>query len=224
MKLCYLVGAMGGELCPELTLDDCLIAVDGGYRQVKEWGLSPHHVVGDFDSLGYTPTGENILPLPTEKDHTDMGVGLQLGRDLGYTAFLIQGGLGGRLDHTLGNLQHLLSLSRQGCSSLLLGEGQNVTVLTDSTLIFPPDLSGYCSIFALGGKATGVTLENLAYTLEDATLRPDFPLGVSNEFLPDKSAQITVKQGSLGVLWQGTHPLSRYQKILQGIKPVCHEQ
>ena len=42
-----------------------------------------------------------------------------------------------------------------------------------------------------------MTLQGLMYTLEDGELRSDFPLGVSNEFIIDEEAVVTVKDGTL---------------------------
>jgi thiamine pyrophosphokinase len=41
------------------------------------------------------------------------------------------------------------------------------------------------------------------YGMEDGTLTNDFPLGVSNEFIIDEEAEITVKEGTLlvSVYW-----------------------
>lgn len=214
MGICYLVGAMGGDILPILEKEDCLMAVDGGLSTIQGWGLTPDVVVGDFDSLGYTPTGENVTLLPVEKDHTDMGYALKLGKEREYTSFFMQGGLGGRMDHTLGNYQLLLGLSKTGCRGILAGEQQNITVITQESIQFPPTMEGYCSVFSLEGTAEGVTLEGLAYTLENATLTSHFPLGVSNQFLPGESGKISVKQGSLAVIWHGKYPLDHYKSLL----------
>ena len=40
----------------------------------------------------------------------------------------------------------------------------------------------YLSVFPLDGPLTGVDLAGVFYPLCAATLTPDFPLGVSNEF------------------------------------------
>ena len=55
--------------------------------------------------------------------------------------------------------------------------------------------------FIVKGKdAEGVDLEGLYYPLKDGTLTAGFPLGVSNHFT-GKEATISVKNGSLLVLW-----------------------
>ena len=44
----------------------CIIAADGGLAHVRSLGLQPDVILGDFDSLGYTPEGANVFPV--EKD------------------------------------------------------------------------------------------------------------------------------------------------------------
>ena len=51
-------------------------------------------------------------------------------------------------------------------------------------------------------KAMGIDIKGLSYTTKDATLKFDFPLGVSNEFT-GKKAEISVKEGTIIVIWQG---------------------
>ena len=95
--ICYVVGA--GEFCPRgLTPGpgDLVIAADGGYGQLKQWGMSPHLAVGDFDSLGRVPEDVEVVRHPVRKDDTDMMLAVQEGLARGCGRFLIYGGLGGR--------------------------------------------------------------------------------------------------------------------------------
>lgn len=201
--VCFIVGA--GSTAPDLQLplqpDDLLIAADGGLPTVERMGLIPHLIIGDFDSLGHIPTTANTVVLPAEKDVTDMHAAIQLGLERGYSRFALYGGTGGRMDHTLANLQLLDGLARQGCRGFLVGDGTVATALHNSSMDFPPSMSGYLSVFCSGTPCEGVTLRGLKYELSGARLTPDFPLGVSNEFtgLP---AHTEVTSGTLLLLWQ----------------------
>lgn len=202
--VCFIVGA--GFIDPALRLspapDDLLIAADGGLPAVERMDLVPHLVIGDFDSLGHTPTHPNTIVLPTEKDDTDMAAAMKLGLERGYRRFALYGGTGGRLAHTLANLQLLDGLARQNCRGFLVGEGTVATAVFNDTLTFPAHLSGYLSLFCHSGQASGVTLTGLKYPLSNGTLTGDVPLGVSNEFT-GVPAQVTVRDGVLLALWQG---------------------
>lgn len=201
--VCFIVGA--GEVDPRLTLnlrsDDLLIAADGGFSTVEQMGLAPHLVIGDFDSLGDRPDHPNTVALPTVKDETDMCAAIRLGRERGYTRFALYGGTGGRLAHTLANLQLLDGLVQEGCRGFLVGDGTVSTAVHNGELRFPDHMSGYLSVFCTSGRAEGVTLRGLKYELANETLTGSFPLGVSNEFV-GTPARVSVENGSLLVLWQ----------------------
>lgn len=199
--ICYIVGAgdfTGRDLAPRG--EDFVIAADGGFKPLEELGVAPHLIVGDFDSLGYTPQGENVLAYQAEKDDTDMGLAVHLGWEQGYRRFRLYGGSGSRPDHFLANLQTLAGISRRGGEGLLVCPGFTVAAVTDGTLFFDSSHRGYVSVFCQGSEARGVTLEGLKYPLTEATLTCDVPLGVSNEFL-GVPAKVTVKSGTLLVVW-----------------------
>ena len=127
---------------------------------------------------------------------------VKLGLEQGFRRFCIYGGVGGRTDHTLANLQTLGFLAARGCVGCLVGDDECFTVVAHGAVGFAPGARGHLSVFAHGGKAEGVTLEGLQYSLTGATLTPDFPLGVSNAFT-GVSARISVETGALLLCWQG---------------------
>ena len=174
-------------------VDGCfVIAADGGYVHTQKLGICPDLILGDFDSLGFVPTGANVHPV--EKDDTDAMLAIRAGLDAGCTDFVIYGALDGpRLDHTVANLQSLLFLAAHGARGTLLGLQNIVTTMQRETLVFPADFTGTVSLFALGQSAR-LSIRGLKYELEDGCLNPDFPLGVSNHFLGEESS-VTVKDG-----------------------------
>ncbi|RHR07338.1 thiamine diphosphokinase [Pseudoflavonifractor sp. AF19-9AC] len=201
--ICYVVGAMSltPALRPYPAPGDYVIAADRGYDSLMAYGVTPDLVVGDFDSLGYTPSHPNLIQLPVEKDDTDVAFALRKGLDLGYRRFILLGGVGGRLEHTLGNLQILDWLTTQGAQGFLAGEKTVATALRNGTLTFPAAMSGYLSVFCNSGTAKGVSLKGLKFPLEDYTLLGSVPIGVSNQFL-GQEATVSVEDGSLLLLWE----------------------
>ena len=179
--------------------EDYLLAADGGLRHLKNLNLTPHGIIGDFDSLGYIPSGAQVFPV--EKDDTDAMLAARKGLELGYREFLFYGSLDGkRLDHTVSNFQTLQFLADRGATGYLVGQDYLVTVIREETLEFPAQAQGILSLFCLGPDAEGVTLENLHYPLTAGRLTSGFPLGVSNHFT-EKPARVTVEKGSLLALW-----------------------
>ena len=200
MGTCIIFCAAGFDgLISPIHTDDYILAADGGLRHLQDMSITPHGILGDFDSLGYTPEGANVFPV--EKDDTDAMLAVRQGLKLGYREFLIYGGLDGqRLDHTVANFQTLQFLADNGAKGYLVGKDYIVTVLHRETAVFPEAATGILSLFCLGKDAEGVTIENLQYPLENGTLTAGFPLGVSNHFV-GKGGRITVQDGSLLAMW-----------------------
>lgn len=197
MRTCYIVGA--GEIT-ELTFlpkeEDLVIACDGGYAYCRKWEVRMDLVIGDFDSLGYLPDHPNVVRLKPEKDETDTGYAVKIGLERGYREFVIYGGIGGRMSHTIANIQLLSDLARKGCHGTLLGKGAWYRVICNEEIHFEKECSGYLSVFCLGDKAFGVYETGLKYELEDAVLVKEYPVGVSNEFIGIES-KVSVREGML---------------------------
>ncbi len=200
MKRCVIFCAAGFDgLALPIDIDDLVIAADGGLRHTQAIGITPTLILGDFDSLGYTP--DESLVFPVEKDDTDAMLAAREGLRRGCDEFYFYGSLDGkRLDHTVANFQTLQFLEDQGATGYLIGADYLVTVVKNGTLRFPAGATGIVSLFCLGADARGVTLEGLKYPLEDGTLTAGFPLGVSNHFI-GTDATVSVRDGSLLVLW-----------------------
>ncbi len=206
--LCVIAGAMEpGPIAP-LPENALLIAADGGLEHLRRRGLTPHLIVGDFDSLDHVPRGDNVIRHPVEKDDTDAMLAVKTGLERGYETFVLYGCLGGRLDHAYANLQALVYLAARGAAGWLLGENLAVTAVRCGRLDFAPGREGTISVFCPDGEARGVTLAGLYYPLRDAVLTSAFPLGVSNRFTGGP-ASVSVEEGTLLVMWDqpdGTLP------------------
>ena len=197
MGNCYIIAASKAHKIKIQKGDnDLLIAADGGYDTASKNSLLPDIVLGDFDSLGFVPSGENVVCLPTQKDDTDTLAAVKIGLNKGFKSFYIYGALGGRIDHTLANIQTLSFIAEKGGKGFLVGDNEVVTLIKNSTLTLSYQNSGIVSVFAYGGAAEGVSIKGLSYEIFDAQLEPSFPLGVSNEFC-GKPASITVNDGAL---------------------------
>ena len=93
---------------------DCIIAVDGGFAPLEAAGVVPDMAVGDFDSLGYVPRAKRVSRYPEHKDQSDMELAMEKAVNFRHDTLFIYGGIGGRLDHTLANLQLFASFSERG--------------------------------------------------------------------------------------------------------------
>ena len=199
-RVCYVFGS--GDACDVCVLpgeEDLVVAADGGLRLLEPLGIRPDVILGDFDSLGFVPEGEQVRVFPTVKDETDLMIACREGLARGYRVFRLYGGLGGaRVSHTVANLQLLRWLADQGAAGTLYGPSCEVTLLRDRTLRFSAGQTGFLSLLAAGEQAI-VTVRGAAYELEKGVLTGRFPLGVSNAFCGRKT-EVTVHEGDLLVI------------------------
>ena len=201
-KICCIVGACEpGEIIIADRGNTLVIAADGGLGALAEQGITADVIVGDFDSLGHIPEGENVLCHSVEKDDTDTMLAVKLGLERGCTVFVLYGCLGGRPDHAYANYQTLQYLAHRGASAYLVGDGWVISAVRNGAIGFPAGMSGTVSVFCPDGEAQGVSLRGLYYFLEDGTLHSGFPLGVSNHFTGEK-AVVSVQSGTLLIMWE----------------------
>jgi len=206
MKRCVIFG--GGQIGdPEqiknlVRQEDYLICADSGYRHCVQLGFSPQLVLGDFDSYaGVVQSDCELLRYPIEKDDTDTMLAIRYGLEQGYQTFHLYGGTGGRMDHTLANLQALGFLARHGARGYLYEEHMVFTALCNGSLTLPARAEGIFSLFCLGAEAQGVSIQGGQYPLDHGALSPFFPLGVSNHF-QGQPVHIAVEDGCVLVGWE----------------------
>ena len=204
---CILIGA-GDLTISEIPIEqnDLCIAVDGGYEYCKLLGIEPDYILGDFDSISEQEAEcvagiakeetEKVIILPVEKDDTDMLAALKLGLSEGYNSFRIYGGMGGRVEHTIANIQCLLYLKEHNAVGYLMDGTGMILVAKEEEISFQESLEGYMSMFSMGEEAT-VSIENMKYLLEEKTITNSYPIGISNEFILGKKGKVTVHKGAV---------------------------
>ncbi len=194
MRSCFLYCAgkyYDGYITPREG--DIKVAVDGGFKLCESLGITPDCIIGDFDSLGSVP--QNAIVLPREKDDTDTLAACKRYLSAGIKSFFLLGAVGGRDEHTFANIQLLKFLSDRGAQGFMFGNDRTFTVIKDCEVTFGEEYEGYISVFSLSDESC-VSIKNLKYGLDNATLSNSYPLGVSNEFM-GRSAKIRVMGGTL---------------------------
>ncbi|MDO4284756.1 MAG: thiamine diphosphokinase [Eubacteriales bacterium] len=210
-KKCILMCA--GAFTPveiERQEGDLVIAVDAGLAYLEQLGILPDLIVGDFDSLPQPQwetldeyrqsRPQSVLELPVAKDDTDTLAAVKEGLARGYRKFYLYGALGGRIDHAMANIQTLVYLKEHGAVGYLMDASCMAMVLRSETVRFHRGMEGIFSLFALDREIRGVTLEGLRFEIRDAVVSNGFPVGTSNQFLPEEEACVTVGEGTALVI------------------------
>ena len=205
-----------------LQPSDVIIAVDGGARHCAQFGLLPHIVIGDFDSLtqaelhDLVTRGVQVVRFPVRKDFTDLELAVHHALGLGCRKIQIFGALGARWDQTLANLLLLSSPALENVAVSLVDDNQEITLLRPERT---ERLSGKpgetLSLIPLAGDAKGIVTRGLEYPLHHETLQLGSTRGVSNVFT-EPEATIIFEQGLLlcTVIHQPTRPASHVDQIL----------
>lgn len=192
--ICTIVcGAPCSEFTAELA-EGYVIAADKGMDYCLAAGVIPELAVGDFDSAeSSVPDGIKCVCVSPIKDDTDAMLAADIAVERGFRELRFLCALGGRLDHSIANIQMIYKLKLKGISAVLHGDGVSVFFAVDESVRLPKN-GGYLSIFAYG-EAAEVSAVGVKYPLNHGILKNDFPLGVSNE-ITDEYAEITVHSGA----------------------------
>ena len=183
-----------------------LICADSGGAVALEWGLKPALVIGDMDSLNaqvlaqLEAEGVPVERYPAAKDETDLELAILAALARGCQQITLVGGLGGRLDQTLGNL-FLLALPKLAAVGITIrGEYEEVRLLRGpGSLQLAGALGETVSLLAATANAEGLQTTNLLYPLRDETLFFGSTRGISN-VMTGSPAKISIRQGLLWVI------------------------
>lgn len=200
MQRCVIVG--GADInCYDfirnkISSEDYFVFCDSGLRHKEKLGVEPSLIVGDFDSFENPHINTETIVLPCEKDDTDTVFAVKEAVKRGFSDFLLIGTVGGRLDHTLGNVSILLYLFSLGKKAEMIDDYSEMQIVSNETVFVSPDYS-FFSLLNISGEAEGITVKNAKYPLQDATVTCEYQYGISNEPLPPKGSEITIKKGKM---------------------------
>jgi thiamine pyrophosphokinase len=200
---CIFLNGDYAESEPILDLAACqyfVIGVDGGTSHIVSFGLTPHILIGDMDSLPesainrYVSNGTQVMRYSPEKDETDFELALDQALQQGFREILVLGALGGRTDHMLANLLVPIEYLKKADIRLVRGTEEITYIHSKSTI---HGKSGETlSLIPISGDVCGIETTGLRYALKSETLGFGKSRGVSNELAAD-TATISVESGIL---------------------------
>lgn len=185
------------------------IAADAGLNWAQVLQIKPDFILGDFDSVKpeilayYRQQKIPMKEFPARKDYTDSELAVWAALDEAKPGdeIWIVGGIGSRMDHTLGNVSLLYAALKKGVRAYLT-DGLN-----EITLVQGPwegewerrQQQKYFSLIPYLEKAEGIDLEGFAYPLQDAVLQMGQCRGISNEIVAEKG-RMHLEKGYLLVI------------------------
>ncbi|MFZ2360264.1 MAG: thiamine diphosphokinase, partial [Anaerolineae bacterium] len=178
---------------------DLVLAADGGADLCLAWGWPVDAVVGDMDSVDdavrrqLEARGTPFVVSPVEKDETDLELALRLALARSARALVIAGALGGRIDHTLGNIA-LLALPALAHVPTCIVDGSQTLWLVRDRLTMHGQPGDTLSLIPFGGDAHGVSVSGVRWPLHEADLPLGPSLSISNRMTAEQ-AEISVQAG-----------------------------
>lgn len=184
---------------------DYIICSDGGANHAYNMNILPDYIIGDLDSTSkdiidyYKSKNVEFEKFPTKKDETDTELSIKLSEKLNAKQIDLIGALGGRIDHTIANINLLYYIRKKGIKPRIITDKEEVYIAIDEELTIDGKKGDIVSILPIRNDAKGITLKNLEYPLENKDIEFSTPLGVSN-VMTDSSCNIKVNEGSIIII------------------------
>lgn len=189
----------------EIKDADILIAVDSGGNFLRDNGITPNYLVGDFDSINretldfFKHSKSIICEYPKDKDFTDTELALELALKLKTDNITFLGCTGTRIDHIIGNI----GLLRTCLENNVLGkikDDNNTIFLSEKPIRISGKKGTNFSLQAFCSEVTNLTIKGAKYPLKNHKLKIGDPITISNEFL-DQDVDILFTDGLLMILY-----------------------
>lgn len=178
-----------------------LFCADGGAKKALELNYVPKEVWGDFDSLEQTYIdllkNKNVIikKFNKDKDFTDGELLISYVKTLNYDEIYVIGGFGGRIDHTLTNINLIFKYS-----NIVFIDKHEKLFLVPSNFILKNNLNRRISFIPFSDTIENLTLEGFLYPLKNHTLKRGDSTCLSN-IITTERASISFSSGKLlGVL------------------------
>lgn len=190
----------------EMEKDCVILCADSGGECLYNYGITPHYLIGDFDSIN-EKTLEFFIKnekckverYPKDKDFTDTELALNKALSLGVSEVVFLGCTGSRLDHVIGNLGLLKICSKRGIKAVIKDE-HNEIFLTDKSIHLEGNCGKQFSVQSFGTVIDNLSIIGGKFDLLNYNLALGDPLTISNEFI-GKPVYIEFNGGLLLIMY-----------------------
>jgi len=211
----YLIVANAPSITPQqlrviklASMNKTLIALDGASDLLTENRIQPDIVLGDLDSIDknrdylafqnenpFYLNGTLVIPA-ADQDHTDLEKAIKYCDEHGARSIEIINAVGGRLDHTLGNLHFLKKYHSDKRKLRMIYQNSQVNYVKDDVIHITGQAGDNVAVIAFPyGSVTSI---GLAYDMQDYKLEFAISESLCNS-LAKTNATIRVKGEALVV-------------------------
>lgn len=163
---------------------EMFVGVDGGIKNIIDFGKKVDLAVGDFDSCAIEEVVmhcEKIRVFPKEKDLGDLELALLEIADIEHEKIIIYNTTGDRIDHYHAALNLII---RHSHLNIEIVDKQNRIRIIDKTTEIEKGKYKYVSFFAVD-DGVKISLSGFKYQLNNYSLSRFDNLGLSNELKED---------------------------------------
>lgn len=178
-----------------------IYCADGGLKYALEIGVVPLEIWGDLDSIEHTlvekavSLGSKVIEFEARKNFTDGELILSELVKKDFGKIVILGGLGGRSDHFLTNLNLLFKFE-----NIVFTDEKEIIFKVDNRMEIKNHKDKTISFIPMSDIVEGITLIDFEYPLNNRTVSRGDSLCTSN-ILRSDNAIIEFKSGKLlGIL------------------------
>jgi thiamine pyrophosphokinase len=197
-----------GEACNQELLGQLLewspliIVLDSAIERVLELGIKVDVLLGDFDrgfDVNYYKEKQYPLEIvyAPNQDKTDLEKAFDYLMEKGHKAVNVIWATGKRADHTITNLTNIVAY-RNLLKIVILDDHSKVYLLPE-TFEKWYTANTILSLIPIG-KVTGITTQNLFYSLKNEDLTIGYRTGSSNHVVEDGIVSISHSEGDLLIM------------------------
>lgn len=184
--------------------NEFILCADGGINHLMHINALPNLVLGDLDSvseagLEYIKSNSiTIEKFPVMKDETDTELAINHLIRNKYKEITIIGGMGSRMDHTIGNIYLLRFLNKNGIKGCIINEN-NIIHLVEKDIRLYKKEGYYTSVIPITIDGIEISVSGFLYPLYKEHIAFGATRGISNE-ISEKLGIITIHKGEALVI------------------------
>lgn len=189
-----IIGNGPSHLIPELSIYqneiDIWIGADRGALSIIKQNMELAYAVGDFDSVNddelevIRKHAIQFEQYQVEKDETDLELALNIAKSIHPSNIFFFGVTGGRLDHTLINIQLLDQLVKEKMTGVIIDRFNYLELHYPGSYSIV-EMKDYptISFIPITQEVSGLTLLGFYYPLTKATIKMGSTLSISNKLI-----------------------------------------
>lgn len=193
-KVVLFLNGQAPSKMPDTKSFEKIFCTDGAYRYLRNKGIAPDVVSGDFDSISSSEIPNNIEVVVTpDQNFTDFEKALMIIKSRKYQTVYVYGSSGMEHDHFLGNLTSALKYKDE--LTIIFFDDYSYYFFADKETSLDGYLGRTISLYPFP-ITQGISTKGLKYALENEDLDLTNRIGIRNQAI-EEEVKIIFEKGNL---------------------------